>query len=68
MTDGATENVTPIHSADATDVSTDTEAVLVMWTDVWLEAVATAPPDSQTPVPTAVELAPACPMVRKTSV
>lgn len=49
MTDGATENVTPIHKPLATVVSTDTLAVLLCTTDVALDAVATAPPEVQMP-------------------
>jgi hypothetical protein len=51
MTEGATENVTPIHSALATEVSTDAVAVPPTTTAVALAAVATAPPLSQSPEP-----------------
>jgi hypothetical protein len=51
MTLGATENVTPIHSALAADTSTEAVDVAPTITDVSLAAVATAPPECQTPVP-----------------
>jgi hypothetical protein len=59
MTDGATENVTPIHRPDATVVSTATLPVLVCNTWVELAAVAIAPPLLHDPVQTTLEFAPA---------
>lgn len=58
-TDGATEKVTPIQSADATDASTETAAVEATVTIVALEAVAAAPPEIHRPWPTQVDVAPA---------
>lgn len=51
MTDGATLNVTPIHNALATEVSTEAVAVPPTTTAVALAAVAAAPPLSQSPEP-----------------
>ena len=66
MMDGATVNVTPIHKPDATDTSTEVAAPVVMCpTSVTLAAVATAPPDAQSPLHTTVELAPGRPIERK---
>ena len=68
MTDGATLNVTPIHKPDATEVSTEIAAPVVQCAaDVWLDAVATAPPLSHLPVASTVELAPGKPIERKIS-
>ena len=66
MTDGAIENVTPIHSPEATEASTEIAAPVVQCdTEVWLDAVATAPPLSHLPVASTVELAPGRPIERK---
>ena len=68
MIDGATLTVMPIHKPDATEVSTETAAPVVQCaTDVWLDAVATAPPLSHLPVQMTVELAPGKPTDRMTS-
>ena len=57
----------PIHNPDATEVSTETAAPVVQCaTEVWLDAVAIAPPLSHLPVQTTVLLTPGKPTDRMT--
>lgn len=68
MIEGATLTVRPIHNPAATEASTEIAAPVVQCaTEVWLDAVATAPPLSHLPAQITVELAPGNPIERKVS-